>query len=49
MKNWMNQIVFGMYDRLCTVVTNKYKISLVIYVCYLNSFTLTIIIFWSFQ
>jgi hypothetical protein len=34
MKNCMNQIVFGMYDLLCIVVNNEYKIPLVIYVCY---------------
>jgi hypothetical protein len=39
----MNQIIFGMYDRLCIVVTNKFKISLVIYVCYLNSFTYMVV------
>jgi hypothetical protein len=51
----MNQIVFVMYDRLCIVITNEYKISLVLSMCdikiHLHAlwFVLTITIFRSFH
>jgi hypothetical protein len=38
-KLYKSNCICHVSDRLCIVVTNEFKISQVLYVCYLNSFT----------